>query len=113
MPIIILTLRFFLRNLVNILFRNYIAILWSVGRPQPDPQQHPYLKRNYLSFKIVNLLLFSPCMICPATLEKDFRNLFKSNGNQVVYTIFQLIWIQTDTVRLDLNRSEDGKYNSI
>ena len=29
--------------------------------------------------------------------EKSFRNLIKSTWNQIVFTIFQLIWNQTDT----------------
>ena len=44
--------------------------------------------------------------------EKTFRNLIKSHRNQIVFTIFQLIWNQTD-VRLDPNQSENGKYNLI
>ena len=44
--------------------------------------------------------------------EKSFRNLIKSTRNQIVFTIFRLIWIQTD-VRLDPNQSEDGNYNLI
>ena len=32
--------------------------------------------------------------------EISFRNLIKSTRNQIVYTIFRLIWIQTDTFRL-------------
>ena len=32
--------------------------------------------------------------------EESFGNLFKSNRNQIIFTIFQLIWNQTDTVRL-------------
>ena len=44
--------------------------------------------------------------------EKSFRNLIKSTRNQIVLTIFWLIWIRTD-VRLDLNHSENGKYNLI
>ena len=44
--------------------------------------------------------------------EKSFRNLIKSTWNQIVFTIFRLIWIQTD-VRLDPNQSENGKYNLI
>ena len=43
---------------------------------------------------------------------KSFRNLIKSNRNQILYTIFQLIWNQTD-VRLVPNQSENGKYNLI
>ena len=34
--------------------------------------------------------------------EKSFRNLIESNRNQIVFTIFRLIWIQAD-VRLDPN----------
>ena len=44
--------------------------------------------------------------------EKYFRNLIKSTRDQIVFTIFRLIWIQTD-VRLDPNQSENGKYNLI
>ena len=41
-----------------------------------------------------------------------FRNLIKSTWNKIVYTIFRLIWYQTD-VRLVPNKSENGKYNLI
>ena len=34
--------------------------------------------------------------------EKYFRNLMKSTRNQIVFTIFRLIWNKTD-VRLDPN----------
>ena len=44
--------------------------------------------------------------------EKSFRNLIKSNRNQIVLTIFRLIWIQTD-VRSVSNQSENGKYNIV
>ena len=44
--------------------------------------------------------------------EKYFRNLTKKTWNQIILTIFRLIWIQTD-VRLDPNQSEFGKYNLI
>ena len=43
---------------------------------------------------------------------KSFRNLVKSNWSQIVYTIFRLIWTQTD-VRLGPNQSESGKYKLI
>ena len=36
---------------------------------------------------------------CLSHKEKSFRNLVKSNRNQIVFTIFRLIWNQTD-VRL-------------
>jgi len=44
--------------------------------------------------------------------ENSFRNLIKSSRIQIVFTIFQLIWNQTD-VRLVPNRSANGKYNRI
>ena len=44
--------------------------------------------------------------------EKSFWNLVKSTRNQTAFTIFQLIWIETE-VRLDPNQSENGKYNQI
>ena len=36
------------------------------------------------------------------------RNLFKSNINQIVFTVFRLMWNQTD-FRLVSNQSESGK----
>ena len=44
--------------------------------------------------------------------QKYFRNLIKLNQNYIVFTIFRLIWSQTD-VRLVQNQSENGKYNLI
>ena len=44
--------------------------------------------------------------------EKYFRNLIESTQNQIVVTIFRLIWIQTD-VHLDPNQSVNGNYNLI
>ena len=44
--------------------------------------------------------------------EKSLRNLIKSNRNQIVFTIFRLIWIQTD-VRLVLNQLGNVTYNMI
>ena len=41
------------------------------------------------------------------------QNLVKSNRNQIVFTIFRLIWNQTDSVRLVPNKSENSKYNLI
>ena len=38
------------------------------------------------------------------------KNLIKETRNQIVFTVFRQIWIQTD-VRLDPNQSENGKYN--
>ena len=49
--------------------------------------------------------------ICMHT-EKSYWNLVKSARNQIVFTIFRLIWIQTE-VRLDPNQSGNGKYNLI
>ena len=50
----------------------------------------------------------------PYTLhtENSFQNLVISNWTQIVFTIFRLIWNQTD-IRLVPNQSENGKYNLI
>ena len=45
--------------------------------------------------------------------ENFFRNLIKSNRNQIVSTIFRLIWNTNGRVRLDPNQSENGNYNLI
>ena len=50
--------------------------------------------------------------IFPVHTEESFQNLIESNRNQFVFTIFRLIWIQTD-VRLVTNQPENGKYNLI
>ena len=44
--------------------------------------------------------------------KKFFRNLIKSNRNQIVFTIFRLIWNQSDD-RLVPSQSVHGKYNLI
>ena len=44
--------------------------------------------------------------------EKYIRDLIESTRYQIVFTIFQLIWILTN-VRLDPNQSENGKYKII
>ena len=44
--------------------------------------------------------------------EKSFGNLIKSNWNPIAFTIFRLIWNQTD-VRLVPNKSENDNYNLI
>ena len=44
--------------------------------------------------------------------EKTFWNLVNSNRNQIVFTIFRLIWNQKD-VCLVLNHLKNGKYNLI
>ena len=46
-----------------------------------------------------------PAELCIHT-EKYFRNRIKSSRNQIVFTIFQLIWNQTE-VRLVRNHSEN------
>ena len=46
------------------------------------------------------------------TTEKSFRNFIKSNQNQIVFTVHQLIWIQTE-VHLFANQSENDRYNLI
>ena len=53
------------------------------------------LDSNYFLSQIARCLL----------TEKSFRNLIKSNQNQIVWTIFRLIWNQADIVRLVSNQS--------
>ena len=48
----------------------------------------------------------------PYTQGNFFLNLVESTRNQIVFTMHQLIWNQTE-VRLDPNQSENGKYNLI
>ena len=54
---------------------------------------------------------YSVAFLGPSLLhtQKSFRNLIKSNRNQIVFTIFRLIWIQTD-VRLlfQINRKMES-----
>ena len=51
-------------------------------------------------------------MSSDAYTEKSFRNLVKSTRNQILFTIFRLIWNKTG-VHLDPYQSENGKYNLI
>ena len=56
----------------------------------------------------------SKCIFLLVTVhtEKSFRNLIISNRNQIAFTIFQLIWNQTDD-HLVPNQAGNGKYNLI
>ena len=57
--------------------------------------------------------LLAPLFLCfPGAWENIFPNLIKSNRNQIVFTIFRLIWNQTN-VCLDPNLWENGEYNLI
>ena len=65
-------------------------------------------------FEIVLLSSFSLSLLIKYALntENFFRNLFQSTRNQIVFTIFRLIWNKTE-VRLVPNQSENDKYNLI
>ena len=52
------------------------------------------------------------CSMWPIHTQKSFRNLIKSYRNQIVFTIFRLIWNQTN-VHLAPNQSKNGTYNLI
>ena len=43
----------------------------------------------------------------------NLRNLIQSNWNQIVFTIYRLIWSQMDNLRLVPNQSVHGNYNMI
>ena len=57
--------------------------------------------------RIVAIELVTPFVPAIRT-EKSFKNLIKSTRYQIVFTIFRLIWIQTD-VRLDPTQLENDK----
>ena len=70
---------------------------------QIDRNENVALLGRSRSYHIIN---------CAIHTETFFRNLIESTRNQIVFTIFWLIWIQAD-VRLVPNQSENGKYNLI
>ena len=53
-----------------------------------------------------------PMHHCAVRTENYFRNLIKYDRKQIVFTIFPLIWHQTD-VCLVPNQWENGKFNLI
>ena len=65
---------------------------------------------NWVAITLIDDNLPDGCM--PDRTGKCFRNLFKSTRNQILFTIFRLIWNQTD-VHLNPNQSENSKYNLI
>ena len=70
-----------------------------------------FMRRGNDKMRIKTVLSGWTCAVFLLT-EKSYRNLVKPTRNQIVFTIFRLIWIQTDD-RLDPNRSENSKYNLI
>ena len=90
---------------LRLIYRHlYIIYIYSM---------HVYIYIRFIYIYIlVYTYIFLPEFVQREDLhtEKYFRNLIKSTMNQIVFTIFRLIWIQTD-VHLDPNQSEYGKYN--
>ena len=52
------------------------------------------------------------CCLMRQRTEKSLGNLIKSNRYQIVFTVFRLVWYQTD-VSLVPNQSKNGKCNLI
>ena len=76
-----------------------------------------YSSSFFNSLHLHFMILFHPLILVDflrytLRTEKYFRNLIKSNWNQIVFTSLWLIWNQTD-FRLYPNQSENGKYNLI
>ena len=51
--------------------------------------------------------------LLPVHTEKSFRNLIKTNRDQIVFSTYWLIWNQMNSVHLFPNQSDNGKYNLI
>ena len=52
---------------------------------------------KYLLKKYKNFTTFDAQQLALLHTEKSFRNLIKSTRNQIEFTVFRLIWKQTDT----------------
>ena len=81
---------------------NMIVLLWSErfqGGPSIGPQ----------------CCLLAVVNVWKLHTEKSFRNLIKLNRNQIVFTIFRLIWNSKRTVSVFCFKSieENGEYNLI
>ena len=81
------------------------------GQRSQAPKLLPYTLRKTFLVSLTRKHMVWKVGCCGYS-EKSFWNLIKSIRNQIVFTIFRLIWIQTG-VRLDLNQLENGKYNLI
>ena len=108
------------RSLVNRSKHNFPSVC--------GPNPFFFVFRNYkhlVGFTILSLIqnrwghtsmeLFFPQVPLSMQLERanyTQRNLIKSTRNQIVFTIFPLIWNQTN-VRFVPYQSENGKYNMI
>ena len=89
-------------------FKRVIAIRvnWNISIWNFINASHRYPRQNTSE----NVPIYSGTVTIHT--EKSFRNLIKSNRNQILFTIFQLSWNQKK-VRLVPNQSENGKYNLI
>ena len=67
---------------------------------------------SWLEYHCQSLYAITVLVYLPLHTENFFRNLIMSTQNQIVFTVFPLIWNQTN-VRLVLNQSEKGNYNLI
>ena len=76
-----------------------IPWLEPIGFPNWNPLRHPTGLRCFQRRRSIHT-------------EKSFQNLIKLNWNQIVFTIFRLIWNQMND-RLVPNHSENGSYNLI
>ena len=68
----------------------------------------------FIYYLFISAVLMQNCLhvFIQHTLRESFSDSCQINRNQNVFTIFRLIWNQTD-VRLVPNQSEYGEYNLI
>ena len=100
------------RHHIVVMFEESLQLSPLMPRNIPPPSLPP--EKCQPLGRLVGLQKFPRKLACvPATrAEESFRILIKSIWNQMVFTIFQLIWNQTD-VRLVPNQSEKMQHKNV
>ena len=87
---------------VNIIWFVF-TILWLICNTNGIPFDSQLITELHFSVRSPR----SSCFMAENCPQKSFRNLIKSDWNQIVLTIFRLFWNQTN-VRLVPYQSENG-----
>ena len=102
--IVLFNERIYCRNKLNKRFQCSNKLIMQIFKSCFEVRLHKYSFYYHVFHK------------CDAYWWYTQRNLFEivlnQSRNQILFTIFQLIWNQTD-VRLDPSQSKNGKYNLI
>ena len=74
-----------------------------------------YSNETVSTIRVDDSDLQQQCCVYFVHAGKYFPNLIKSNRNQIIFTIFRLIWniLVPNAVRLVPNQLENGKFNII